>query len=135
MTWSVLRVIAKYPSKFSNIKALHIEYDNRYHEEIMQIPDELMINVVDLAIEDKSIGSDPSNFMAAAQCLIEKTRCLTHLKLAPLKKNIEWIRLLAENAPKLRFLDSLSINADFPIEIAVAEEQAIRPAQTVEHYM
>ena len=29
-----------------------------------------MINVVDLAIDDKSIGSDPSNFMAAAHSLI-----------------------------------------------------------------
>ena len=94
----------------------------------MQIPDELMTNIVDLAIDDKSVGNDLQSFMAAANCLIEKTRYLTHLKLTPLKKNVEWIRLLAENAPKLRFLDSLSINADYPIDISASDEQSIRPA-------
>lgn len=48
-------------------------------------------------------------FLMAAQLLLDKSNNLTKLSLLPNKKNIEWVSILANNAPKLRALTSLTI--------------------------
>ena len=37
-TWTILKVIGQYPSKFTNIRGLHLEYDEKVHEAICDIP-------------------------------------------------------------------------------------------------
>ena len=44
--------------------------------------------------------------------------------MTPNKKNVMWIRLLADNALKLQKLDSLTISTDFDLNTISEEEKA-----------
>ena len=91
-TWTILKVIAQHPGKFTNIKALHIDYDANSHDTIMGIPAEFMAHISSLALHDQTYyDMDPDKFITAAVALIEKTNHLQHLKLTPAKKEIRWI--------------------------------------------
>ena len=60
------------PSKFRNIRALHIDYESAMHDAIVAIPQELMEHVTDLALVESELtsGNDPTMFNMAASALI-----------------------------------------------------------------
>ena len=122
-TVAILKVIAKFPSKFSNIRALHIEFTEEYVDDIINIPASFMEHIRDIELVSKTMGGDHSRFVEAADSLIKKTTYLQHLRLIPSKKKIEWIGVLANNADKLRHLDSLSIEAEVPINRVSHDEE------------
>ena len=101
-TWTILKVIAQHPGKFTNIKGLHIDYDANSHDTIMGIPAEFMAHISSLGLHDQTYEADPDKYITAAVSLIEKTKHLQHLKLTPAKKEIRWVRILDDMAARLR---------------------------------
>ena len=93
-----------------------IELDPAYFDALVEIPTEFMAHISELGLNDVSFGIDPTAFIFLTNNLIQKTQRLQHLSLTPTKKKIEWISLLAENAPKLQHLLSLTISTEFPLE-------------------
>ena len=81
-----------------------------------------MEHIRELTLEDTSFGIDPAEFMQSATAMIQKTHRLVHLSLLPNGKRIEWIKVLADNAPKLHHLNSLTIATEFPLESRVDQE-------------
>ena len=64
--------MAQNPSKFGNIRALHIDYESGMHDAIVAIPQDLMEHVTDLALVESELtaGNDPTMFNVAASALI-----------------------------------------------------------------
>ena len=70
-TWTILKIIGQYPSKFNNIRALHLDYDDVVHDAICDIPASFMVHIRDIQLSDQTyMNSDPTRFMDAASSLI-----------------------------------------------------------------
>lgn len=88
-----------------------------------------MAHILELSLSRPITGAKHNGYDAAAESLIRKTRCLQKLSLTPMKRNIDWISLLAKNADKLSAVNSLTIStevaevADLPM---ICEEEPLR---------
>ena len=51
-TWTILKIIGQYPSKFNNIRALHLDYDDVVHDAICDIPASFMVHIRDIHLSD-----------------------------------------------------------------------------------
>ena len=67
------------PRRFENISSLHLSIDGDDLDLIMSIPDQFMEHIRDLALTDRSIGLDPTEFMSTASAMIKKTHKLVNL--------------------------------------------------------
>ena len=69
--------------------------------------------------------------------MIQETEVLQHLHLTPQLKDVKWIEMLVECAPKLKALLSLTINCNVQLESdqpVAPDDLAIRPAQPLGAY-
>ena len=80
-----------------------------------------MAHIRELNLTDLSVDSDPTGFMKTAQTMLDKAHMLVKLSLLPNKKNIKWVSVLAQSAPKLRWLTSLTINTEIQAQPSMDE--------------
>ena len=58
-----------------------------------------------------SVNENPDKFLAIVHDIIMKTEVLQELYVTPMGKDVKWIELLVQCAPKLELLKSLTINS------------------------
>ena len=58
-----------------------------------------------------SVNENPDKFLAIVHDIIMKTEVLQELYITPMGKDVKWIELLVQCAPRLQLLKSLTINS------------------------
>ena len=114
-TWPILKMLSENEASFPSLTGLHIEFDPEYNNLIAGLPPSLLrrcskLSLVMMAGSAVGMPEDVDHFLETAYNTIQKTTSLQHLRLLPHTRDVKWIEMLVKCLPKLRMLQSLTIN-------------------------
>lgn len=110
-TWPILSLLNRQHLAFPQINGLRLEFQEEVYDTFMQIPDQLLENLTDLALAEVTYNQDKDKFMSVTRRILSKTKKLKNLSIFPSCQPEAFTEVLAEYAPVLQKLESLTMVA------------------------